>query len=199
MARTKDEKLHNQRRKQILEAARKGFIQNGFHKTSMRHILDTAGISSGGAYNYFASKADIVKSFVADEGKEIDLLLERMNQHKNPLKAIIGLVSDVIIYTSAESAILSAEIYAEVCRNDEIRALENENIERLSTALDNALIQGKQQGLINQSIDNEQYIEFILSLFTGYIARLASHPNLKTKQAAATATAAIVTFLGTTK
>ena len=77
MPRKKDQTLHAARERQILDAARTCFIAKGFHRTSMRQILDLAGISSGGAYNYFSSKDDIVKALVETERADLDLLLKR--------------------------------------------------------------------------------------------------------------------------
>lgn len=46
-------------RDQIIEAANRLFVQNGFHGTSMRQIAAQAGLALGGIYNHFASKEDI--------------------------------------------------------------------------------------------------------------------------------------------
>jgi len=71
MARKKDEKLHAIRQQQILDAAKEYLIANGFHQTSMREIFDAADINAGGAYIYFAGKADIVKGIVDEERTDI--------------------------------------------------------------------------------------------------------------------------------
>ena len=46
-------------RTDILEAAHRLFLENGFHGTSMRQIAQEAGIALGAAYNHFPSKEDI--------------------------------------------------------------------------------------------------------------------------------------------
>ena len=47
------------RRRQILDAARRRFIKNGFHATSMQDVLTEADLSAGAVYRYFASKSDL--------------------------------------------------------------------------------------------------------------------------------------------
>jgi AcrR family transcriptional regulator len=59
MARVKQEHL-DARRQQILDAARRCFVRNGFHATSMQDILSEAGLSAGGLYRYFRSKEEII-------------------------------------------------------------------------------------------------------------------------------------------
>jgi len=46
-------------RAEILGAAHRLFIEQGYHGTSMRQIAEQAGIALGGIYNHFASKEDI--------------------------------------------------------------------------------------------------------------------------------------------
>ena len=59
MARVKQEHL-DARRQQILVAARRCFVRNGFHATSMQDILSEADLSAGGLYRYFRSKEEII-------------------------------------------------------------------------------------------------------------------------------------------
>lgn len=48
------------RHRQIVDAAVKLFIKNGFHKTTTRQIARAAGFSIGSLYEYIASKEDIL-------------------------------------------------------------------------------------------------------------------------------------------
>jgi len=52
--------LVEQRRRQIVDAAVKLFIKQGFHKTTTRQIATAAGISIGSMYEYIASKEDVL-------------------------------------------------------------------------------------------------------------------------------------------
>jgi TetR/AcrR family transcriptional regulator, transcriptional repressor of aconitase len=48
------------RRDQILSAARRCFLRNGFHATSVQDLVAESGLSSGAVYRYFASKDDVI-------------------------------------------------------------------------------------------------------------------------------------------
>jgi AcrR family transcriptional regulator len=54
------ELLIQARRNQILDAAATVFAEKGFHRATTKEIADTAGVSEGTIYNYFASKADLL-------------------------------------------------------------------------------------------------------------------------------------------
>ncbi len=48
------------RRQQILDAARRCFLRDGFHNTSMQAVIAEAGLSVGAVYRYFPSKNDLI-------------------------------------------------------------------------------------------------------------------------------------------
>jgi len=55
------------RREQILGAARKCFIERGYHPTRMEDIAATAGLSKGGVYFHFDSKREVFDALVEAE------------------------------------------------------------------------------------------------------------------------------------
>ncbi|MEO3743910.1 TetR/AcrR family transcriptional regulator [Plantactinospora sp. B5E13] len=61
MPRVSDEHLAA-RRQQILDAAWRCFLRNGFHATSMQDVINEAGLSVGAVYRYFRSKHELVTS-----------------------------------------------------------------------------------------------------------------------------------------
>ncbi len=56
----KNQELVGRRRRQIIDAAIKLFIDKGFHKTTTRQIASKVGFSIGSLYEYVASKEDIL-------------------------------------------------------------------------------------------------------------------------------------------
>ena len=59
-----------QQRDRILCAAKRCFIDNGFHAASMANIAETAGISAGLIYRYFENKSAIVQAIIARQLEE---------------------------------------------------------------------------------------------------------------------------------
>lgn len=58
------EKMPEDKKENILEAAAMEFAANGYEKASMNRILERAGISKGAAYYYFEDKADLIATVV---------------------------------------------------------------------------------------------------------------------------------------
>ena len=90
-----------QTRQQIIQAAARLFVGQGYHGTSMRQIAEEAGIALGGIYNHFVSKQAI---FVA-------ILNERHPIHEllPALTASRGQTVDDLVYEAARLMVKTLE------------------------------------------------------------------------------------------
>ena len=71
----------------IEEAAKKLFIKQGFHATSMRNIAARAGTSLGNVYNYYRTKEEILGSIIGKYQTTIDGRLRSIfDEIDEPLK-----------------------------------------------------------------------------------------------------------------
>ncbi len=61
-----------QKRKYILETARRVFMEKGYKRVTMKDIVDACEISRGGLYLYFNSTADIFLEVLKLESEEAD-------------------------------------------------------------------------------------------------------------------------------
>ena len=61
-----------QKRKYILETARKVFVEKGFKKVTMKDIVEACDISRGGLYLYFESTSQIFQEVLKMETQEAD-------------------------------------------------------------------------------------------------------------------------------
>src|SRR4029079_12727748 len=61
---------HSSKRRQILDGARKVFLELGFDGASMGEIARAAGVSKGTLYVYFPDKAGLFAAIVEEEKLE---------------------------------------------------------------------------------------------------------------------------------
>ena len=89
----KNPDLVEQRHRQIVDAAVKLFINNGFHKTTTRQIARAAGFSIGSLYEYIASKEDILylvcDAIHAEVEQCVSEAMTRASGGRNPLAEVI--------------------------------------------------------------------------------------------------------------
>ncbi len=89
----KNPELVEQRREQIVNAAIKLFVKNGFHKTTTREIAKASGFSIGSLYEYVASKEDILflvcDSIHAELEHSLNEILNRKSEKKEIIEDVI--------------------------------------------------------------------------------------------------------------
>src|SRR5215471_15885914 len=88
-----------ERRRRILDGAKKIFAARGYHDTNISHICDDLGIARGTLYQYFTSKRDVFAAV-------IDGLLERLREvvaREGPivLPATPPTQAEIIAYSAA--------------------------------------------------------------------------------------------------
>jgi len=154
----KNPDLVEKRRHQIVEAAAKLFIAQGFHKTTTRQIARAAGFSIGSLYEYVTSKEDVLylvcESIHAEVEKGVAHAMQRAGGGKAVLAEVIReyflvchRMSDFILLIYQETRSLPA-----VWRK---RVLENELriTGILVRVLANLVASGKISGLDEDAIE----------------------------------------------
>ena len=125
----KNPDLVEKRRRQIVEAAAKLFIAQGFHKTTTRQIAGAAGFSIGSLYEYFASKEDILYMVCEAIHAEVERgVTAAMSQAKGGRDALVKIIheyfmvchqmSDFILLIYQETQSLPSQWQKRVLENE---------------------------------------------------------------------------------
>jgi len=137
------------RRNQILDAATKVFVRQGFQHARMDDIVEESGLSKGTLYWYFKSKEDIInailrrlftgdlenlQSLLQAEGTASERLIQLTNHRVNGLKRMSSLVP--IIF----------EFYAVAVHQQWIKQFINEYFRHFRTLLEQLIQQGIDRG-----------------------------------------------------
>lgn len=56
----------------LLESAKSEFLANGFEKASLKHICDSAGVTTGAVYKRYAGKEELFTAVVAETISDMD-------------------------------------------------------------------------------------------------------------------------------
>lgn len=108
-------------RDRILQAARKCFVEHGFHAASMANIAETSGMSAGLIYRYFQSKHAIILAIIDRQLQEIRADIAQMETSTDLVESAVELFAHWRDgNSSATNAPLFLEITAEASRDVQI-------------------------------------------------------------------------------
>jgi AcrR family transcriptional regulator len=97
-----------QKRRQIIEGARRLFFAQGFDAASMGDIALAAGVSKGTLYVYFDSKERLFGAVVREEIEKFQTLLFRLDPDDHDVPAVLGRVGRGLVRAVTTSHIVRA-------------------------------------------------------------------------------------------
>lgn len=163
------------RRAQVLDAASKCFVSDGFHNAGMSSIAREAGMSVGHIYHYFENKDAIIAAIVE---RDMQSHIERFDQFglipkENFVEKLIEEAGDGIrMKTDVFNSALNLEILAECRRSPSISRLVREKDAEIRNRF-SQIIQEK-TGLD----DAPMRVEILFTLFGGLTERITRNPDL---------------------
>jgi AcrR family transcriptional regulator len=77
-----------ERRAQIVAAARTCFARSGFHKATLQDVFAEAGLSAGCVYNYFRSKDELMLAIAEERHEDERRLIAEVSEMDDPVAAL---------------------------------------------------------------------------------------------------------------
>jgi AcrR family transcriptional regulator len=141
--------VSEQRKSQILEAAKGVFSKHGFHNTRMADIAEESGLSKGALYWYFESKDAIILSLLEKlfepEIRDFQTLLKEDCSAEEKLQIYIERAAEDIQKTTKWMP-LTYEFFAMAFRRDRIRNALTSFFQRNMRLLETLIQQGIDSG-----------------------------------------------------
>ena len=182
MARTRDEALAKRRQAEILDAAARCFVRDGVHQTSIREICVEAKLSSGAVYNHYSSKDAIIEATAARERREIDELAAYLASAQDIAAAIPAVVGEMIRWTTPDAAKLSIELLSEASRNQHVASALAANDRLFRRTLLEAIKRARKTGGFAPDPSANDQLEIVISVFEGFVGRIAIGPAARPKR-----------------
>ncbi|CDQ18478.1 putative HTH-type transcriptional regulator YfiR [Halobacillus karajensis] len=160
-----------QRRADIMEAATRIFIKHGYEHTTMKHIMEEAGISRGGLYQYFSNKEDLFEALLeeglTEEAGTAGVSLEKVESHWMLLMQLI-FGEDGHPDTRMDPLAPSKLEFFITGRNDERRRSYGEKRYELVLSIYNEIIKaGQETGEFSDRYDSELLARSIITFVDG--------------------------------
>ncbi len=188
-----------ERRAHIMAAARRCFVREGFHASSMQDLVAEAGMSSGAMYRYFASKDAVIEAIAADNlDQVVAVLAQAIGDGASPQAAIAAVLEFVTIRHGEDGfAAIAVLVWSEALRNPTLAAHLRNAIATALATLSGGAHAAPDSGVDGTRADDDAHggptalADVLLCVLPGYLMRLA----LGGSQAVANIPAAVKTVL----
>ncbi|WP_446852840.1 TetR/AcrR family transcriptional regulator [Halobacillus faecis] len=174
-----------QRRADIMEAARNVFIKHGYGHTTMKHVMEAAGVSRGGLYQYFSNKEDLFEALLeeglTDEAEATEDSLEKVESYWALLMQLL-FGEDGNPDTEMDPLAPSKLEFFITGRNDERRRDYGEKRYEMGLRIYDELIKkGQKSGEFSDHYDSELVARSIITFIDGLALDHAILPEEKVK------------------
>jgi|EndMetStandDraft_6_1072998.scaffolds.fasta_scaffold16959_2 TetR/AcrR family transcriptional repressor of uid operon len=172
---------HEQKRQEILGAAIRCFIRDGFRGASTTDICTEAGISPGHLYHYFPSKEAIIEAMV-------DLGLARSGERFEKILAADDVIEALLVDIEDNSLrfrpaqILNLDGLAEAARNPDFAKIIERHTAAVRRMWSDFLRQAQDRGRVDPGLDPDATANILIALIDGSRAMPIRNPKLDIKQ-----------------
>jgi AcrR family transcriptional regulator len=164
-------------RAEILAAARRCFVRNGFHRTSMQDVFTEAGKSAGAVYRYFPKKEDLIVGVAAqnldDVAEVLTTALARGDGERGVGQVMAELLTAVVErHRDRQLAAMALMVWSEALRNPELA----QQLEAATVAMGAdmaALVRARQRDGTWAGAPADALAQVILSILPGFLFNLA--------------------------
>jgi AcrR family transcriptional regulator len=161
------------RRRQILDAARRCFVRNGFHATSMQDVLAEANLSAGAVYRYFRGKDEIIAAIAGEAVAEVVGALDAAfgADDPPPLDEVLGAAFLAIERVDADQgfARLALQVWGEAVRSPALAEMIRGEVPRLRGRLARVVRVYQDRGLMAADAPAEQVAQVLVGLLPGFV------------------------------
>jgi TetR/AcrR family transcriptional regulator, transcriptional repressor of aconitase len=166
------------RRDQILTAARRCFLRDGFHATSMQDLFAEAGLSSGAVYGYFASKDDVIIAIAEENIRDFVAMIHDVASGE-PGRPIGTVLADIITVARAKDAEdgragLAVLAWSEALRNPALASRFADLFAQIRADLGDIVRKHQDAGKLPRDVPAESLAALFLAIVPGYILQLAT-------------------------
>jgi AcrR family transcriptional regulator len=171
------EQYKENRRTQILDAAQRCFVREGFHRTSMQDILAEAGLSAGAVYRYFPGKNDMIVAIATRNLENIVAVLRDATDSGDP-RGLGETLAGLLTAAQGEQdehqlATVALMVWSEALRNPGLA-------DRLATAnaelcddLARVVAAQQKRGALPAEVQAEALARVFVAILPGFLLQLA--------------------------
>jgi AcrR family transcriptional regulator len=186
---------HDERRREILDAAARCFARDGLRGASIADICTEAAMSPGHLYHYFASKEAIVCAMTQDGLDRASARFAEIMKSSNAVEALLAEIERPKPVRARPSPVVLLDMLAEAGRNPAIGTIMREHSRGLLALIGDFLRKEQEHGHVDPSLDAQLTATILLGVLDGAKTLTLRDPKLDVTKAAQLLRALIGRFL----
>ncbi|MEU0096781.1 TetR/AcrR family transcriptional regulator [Kribbella sp. NPDC006257] len=163
------------RYEQIVDAARRCAVEQGFHKTTMADVIRESGLSAGAVYGYFKSKDELVSAIADQALSTVDELFEGILATKEPLTPLAALtaalehVLQIAERPGGDITRVALQAWAEAMHNDAILGTAREKYTHLRGKFTEVARRAQADGTVDPDADPDHVGQVMFAVLPGFL------------------------------
>lgn len=174
-----------QKKEQILEAAKRAFIQKGYDLTTMKDIIDESGLSRGGVYLYFSSPEEAFLEIMKANDNNLISMVHNLSMNGRTIwEAILELAEEIkkmLLYIQNGIEPVIFEYFMTSRRNDKVQNLLNQRFANSLECLKNLINTGIERNEFTPVFPLDEISIFLLTFLDGLEINVINHGTDKVK------------------
>ncbi|ATY13728.1 TetR/AcrR family transcriptional regulator [Amycolatopsis sp. AA4] len=164
-------------RGEILAAARRCFLRNGFHRTSMQDVFAEAGKSAGAVYRYFPKKEDMIVAVAAQNLDDVTGVLRAALARSGGENGVGEVMAELLeavaeLHRDRQLASMAVLVWSEAQRNPELADRLTAASAEMSAEVA-GLVRSRQETGTWTGASADALAQAILALLPGFLFNLA--------------------------
>ena len=170
-------------REQLLNQGVSVFINQGYHGTGIKEILDRVKVPKGSFYNYFKSKEQFGVEVIRHYTKQITLnmdscLSEPKGNALNTLKQFFD--QEILRHEQSREGCLIGNLGAELGDSSELcRQAMSESLQLMQQRFAQVLQKAQQQGTVRRDLAADELASILLNAYEGVLLRMQIEKSVK--------------------
>jgi len=170
-----------ERRAQIVAAARACFARAGFHRTTLQDVFAEANLSAGCVYSYFQSKEDLVLAIAEERHHDEQQIIARASIGQDPIEGLRSVaqrfVDGYLTEQDRERRHIAIQTWAEAAQNPAILRAVVAGFEEPKTQITKLIRRGQALGKLSRTVDAVAAARTMIAMFHGFILQKLWEPG----------------------
>ena len=170
------ERYRDARREQIMDAARRCFLRNGFRETSMQDLFAESGLSSGAFYRYFSGKDELIIAIAQDNFRDVLTIIRTAAENaEGSLGDVLATAIDLIDEKHAANGQggIAVQVWAEALRNPRLAAEFTSLLMDVHQEIGGMVRRNQAAGTLPAGVSADAIASALLGAVPGYIVQIA--------------------------